>query len=95
MQLAGVSVPDRLVLELAGMLRDAGFLDTADLLEHAYDSGRRVVALSIPAREAILRVLDDPPDGLEELRGLLLQEHEWRVRGGLGVSAPGRNRLPH
>ena len=29
------------------------------------------------------RALDDPPLGLAELRGLLLREHEWRVREGL------------
>lgn len=83
MMLAGVDVPDNLVLELTGFLRDGGFIDTAELLEHAHDSERRVVALSIPARVAILRVLDDLPDGLSELRGVLLQEHEWRVREGL------------
>jgi hypothetical protein len=83
MQLAGISVSDKFVLELAGLLRDGGFVDTADLLEHAYDSERRVVALSIASREAILRVLEDCPDGLGELRGVLLREHEWRVREGL------------
>ena len=83
MMLAGVHVPDNLVLELAGLLRDAEFRDTADLLEHAYDTECRLIALTIASREAILRVLDDPPDGLAELRGVLLQEHEWRVREGL------------
>ena len=42
-----------------------------------------LVALSIADREAILRVLDDPPAGLAELRGVLLAEHERRVREGL------------
>jgi hypothetical protein len=83
MILAGVDVPDNLVLELAGLLRDGGFMDTADTLEHAYDSERRIVALSIASREAILRVLLDPPETLIELRGVLLQEHDWRVREGL------------
>jgi hypothetical protein len=41
------------------------------------------VALTIPDREAILRALDDPPKGLAELRGVLLREHEWRLRVGL------------
>jgi hypothetical protein len=81
MMLAGVDVPGNLVLELAGLLRDGGFMDTADTLEHAYDSERRIVALSIASREAILRVLDDPSEGLAELRGVLLQKHEWRVPG--------------
>jgi hypothetical protein len=30
------------------------------------------VALTIPEREKIIRALDDPPDGLAELRGVLL-----------------------
>jgi hypothetical protein len=71
MMLAGVPVPEHLMLEVAGLLRDGGFVATAELLEHAYDSELRVVALSITSREAILRVLDDPPDGLSELRGVL------------------------
>jgi hypothetical protein len=41
------------------------------------------LALSIDDRERILRALDDPPDGLAELRGVLLREHEWRLRDGL------------
>lgn len=57
--LAGVSVRDNVVLKLAGLPRDGGFLDTAELLDHACDSDRRIVALSIPAREAILRVLHE------------------------------------
>ena len=32
----------------------------------------------------ILSVLDDPPDQLAELRGVLLHEHEWREREGIG-----------
>jgi hypothetical protein len=43
------------------------------------------VALTILEREAIVWVLDDPPAGeLAALRGLLLEEHVWRVREGLG-----------
>ena len=41
-----------------------GFADVAEKLETAYD------------REAMLRTFDDPPDGLAELRGALLVEHE-------------------
>jgi len=43
--------------------------------------------LSITDREAILRVLDDPPHGLAELRGVLLAEHEGRVRARPCVTA--------
>jgi hypothetical protein len=31
----------------------------------------------------VLRVLEDAPEGLAELRGVLLREHEWRIREGL------------
>jgi hypothetical protein len=36
-----------------------------------------IVALDIPDRDAILRVLEDCPDELLELRATLLQEHVW------------------
>jgi hypothetical protein len=53
------------------------------LLEDAYDLEVKVLALTIPEREAIIRTLDDPPEALVELRAVLLPEHEWRVREGL------------
>jgi hypothetical protein len=81
--LAGLPVDDRLVLELARRLHDAGFDDEAATLEDAYDAERAVVALTIAEREAILRVLEDCPEELAELRGVLLREHEWRMREGL------------
>ena len=65
------------------MLRDTGFEDLAERLEDAYDLETEVLALTIPEREAIIRALDDPPDGLAELRGVLLVEHGGRVRDGL------------
>jgi hypothetical protein len=83
MMLAGIPVPDRYILELAGLARGSGFDDVADKLEKAYDLETKVLALTISDREAILRALDDPPDGLAELRGVLLAEHEGRVRQGL------------
>jgi hypothetical protein len=83
MYLAGIPVPDRDVLELARLLREARFDDTAEWLEAAFDREARIVALTIPQREEILRALDDPPDGLAELRGVLLDEHEGRARQGL------------
>ena len=42
MLLAGLSVPDRLVLELAQCLRTEGLNDAAEILEHAYDDERGV-----------------------------------------------------
>ncbi len=43
-----------------------------------------ILALTVTDRESILRALDEPPtDALAELRGVLLREHQWRVREGL------------
>ena len=80
MWLAGIPVADRAVLQLAASLREAELVDTAERLEPAYDREARIVALDIPDREAILRVLEDCPEGLLELRATLLQEHVWRQR---------------
>jgi hypothetical protein len=76
-------VRDQDVLELASLLGDGGFDDTAERLENAYDLETKVLALTIADCEAILRALDAPPDGLSELRGVLLAQHEGRVRQGL------------
>jgi hypothetical protein len=84
MMLAGIRVPDEDVLQLALLLRAARFAETAERLEDAYDLETKILALTIAEREQIIRALDDPPDGLAELRGVLLREHEWRVREGLG-----------
>jgi hypothetical protein len=54
--------------------------NTAEMLEGAYDREARTVALDIPDREAILRVLEECPEELLELRSTLLQEHVWRQR---------------
>ena len=80
--LAGIPVLDRHVLELTRRLRASGFLDTAETIELAHDS-ERVVALTVPDREAILRTLEDSPDELADLRGVLLREHAWRMEHGL------------
>jgi hypothetical protein len=78
--LAGIPVPDQLVLVLAARLREASINTTAQVLEDAWDAEHALVGLTISDREAILRVLDDCPDGLDELRAVLVQEHVWRRR---------------
>ena len=80
MYLAGVPVRDDAILELARLLDDDPQLATR--LEDAWSRDIRVFALTIPERETIIRALDDPPAGLEELRGVLLREHV--ARDGLG-----------
>jgi hypothetical protein len=70
--LAGITVRDQDVPELAQLLRDAGFDETAETLDNAHDIEGQVLALTVPDREAIIWALDDAPDGLAELRGVLL-----------------------
>ena len=86
--LAGLEVPDRLVVELAQCLRTEGLDEAAETLEDAYDEGRSTVALTISDREAILHALTYCPYGLSELRGVLLLEQEWRQTEGLVGHAP-------
>jgi hypothetical protein len=81
--IASIPVPDRQVLELAALLRQADFVATAERLEDCYDREVKVVGLSIVEREQLLRALEDGPSLFAELRGVLLQEHVWRVREGL------------
>jgi hypothetical protein len=83
MWLAGIPVADRAVLHLAASLREADLIASAELLEGACDREARIMALDIPDCEAILRVLEECPEELLELRATLLQEHVWRKREGL------------
>ena len=84
MHLAGLPIRDEDVRELVRLLRDQGMEDVAHKLDHALLMETMVLALTVVDRESILRALDDPPsDSLAELRGVLLAEHEWRVREGL------------
>jgi hypothetical protein len=78
--LAGVPVRDELVLERARLVDDDHL---ARRLETPTGRTVKILALDIPERETIIRALDDPPPGLEELRGVLLREHVWRQRKGL------------
>jgi hypothetical protein len=80
MMLAGIPVRDDLILELARRVDDDAL---ADRLEDCYGREVKVLALDIAERETIIRALEDPPAGLEELRGVLLREVEWRRREGL------------
>jgi hypothetical protein len=79
MRLAGIPVSVELVRELAAIVDEP----TASVLERALEVETVVLALSIEDRERIIRALDDPPEGLAELRGVLLREHQWHKRVGL------------
>ena len=73
-------VPDDDVRELARLVDEP----TRGLLEKALALGTTVLALTVADRERILWALDDArTTALAELRAVLLQEHEWRVREGL------------
>ena len=73
------------MLTLAARLNDAGLYETAVRLETAYDLETKVLALSITARDDILQVLVDCPEGLCELRAVLLKQQAWRDREGLSA----------
>ena len=81
--LAGIAVAADSVAALASIVRAVGADVLADRLEQALDDQVRLLALTIDERTIILDQLDDSPDGLEELRGVLMNEHMWRQREGL------------
>ena len=70
-RLAGSPVEKRLVLELATQLRRADYAHLADTLEGATVANLEDIPLTCEEQTAILSVLDDPRDGLEELRVVL------------------------
>jgi hypothetical protein len=83
MCLAGIPVAGDEVVELVVRLRAADITTVADHLERTLDRGTRIVALDEDERHAILRVLEECPDGLLELRATLVQEVAWRHEHGL------------
>jgi hypothetical protein len=83
MVLACISVADPSVLELAWKLREAGFDATAVRLEGGYERQIHMLGLSTAERDEILTALGDCPEGLCELRTVLVQEAAWRDREGL------------
>ena len=81
MWLAGVSLSDDLVVELAQRLQRNGAQHTAQALLKAAIIGTSTATLDTQDRKNILAVLDDPPAGLEELQGVLLREVRRRGAG--------------
>ena len=81
--LAGLRFPDEDVRELINVVDEP----VRSFLEKALALDSDVIALTIEDRERILWALDDVrTDALAELRGVLLQEHEWRARKGWSSS---------
>ena len=64
-------------------MRDSG--DRACLEPRGCVSGSRTFGPGVGQTSwaIILAQLEDPPDGLAELRGVLMNEHQWRQRTGL------------
>ena len=81
MMLAGVPVHPAAVEDLAYRLHDAGDMGLAERLTGKLERGVLVMSLEVGDRESILGVLTDCPDGLAELRAVLLRDHMWRQRG--------------
>jgi hypothetical protein len=81
--LAGLPVENESVHELADRLRLVGESATAEKLEDALTHDKPDVALTIHDRGVILTVLHEAPDGLAQLRAVLLAEHVSRKNAGL------------
>lgn len=83
MRVCGVDVPASGVAQLSVLLERAGHRGLAQRIGIAVDRGLPTVGIYANEYALILNVLDEPPVGLEELRGGLLREVEWRRREGL------------
>ena len=81
---AGIRVPREQALHLAALLARGGSDRTSRILLDAITNGQQFVALATDDREAMLAVLDHPPNEiLVELRTVLFAELNWR-RGLIG-----------
>ena len=81
MVLARISVADPPALELAGTPHDRGFRATPARVEAGDERRVHMLSRDIAERDEILQALvGDCPPGLGDLRTVLLQEQEWRVR---------------
>jgi hypothetical protein len=80
MYLAGIPIRGQLVVEIISLVDDD---DLATKLDVALKRGVKALDLEIGERETILGVLDDAPEGLSELRAVLLRERESRRRAAL------------
>ena len=73
--LAGIPVDAATTAELTTMVRAAGADELPERLEQALDDGVALLALTIDERAVIRAALEDPPLGLAEVRGVLVNEH--------------------
>jgi hypothetical protein len=81
MFLAGLPIPEELVLDVA---RRVGDPELTAKLERAVERDVSVLALTLEERYAICDALGEhPPPGLRDLRATLRHEQEWRRAAGL------------
>lgn len=88
---AGIRLQRKQTLELAAMLTRAGSDHTARVLLEAITHGQEFVSLTLDDREAILDVLDHPPEELVQLRSSLFAELNWRRGMNRSARRPGRS----
>ena len=68
----GTHIADELAVDLVGLLREAGFASTAAKIAEALTWGHSGPTLTPLDAECLLRALHTPPQGLVELRALLV-----------------------
>ena len=81
MRLYGVEVNEDDCIILIDLLLRVGRADdhsAAAVIDRGLSAGSIMIPLSLLERDAILSVLDDPPEGLVELRGVLASDHRRR-----------------
>lgn len=81
LRLAGVPVTEDDARGLVTTLVSDGTpqaLNLADRITTCLEMSVRMMALDAQERSVLLAVLDDPPDGLAELRGKLARDHRDR-----------------
>ncbi len=81
LHLYGVPVTPENARDLvASLIADGGrhALSAAEEIQKGLDRQLYAVGLERVQRDAILAVLEDPPPGLEELRGVLARDHRDR-----------------
>lgn len=76
--IGGVRLPREQTLELAAMLTRNGSDHVARVLLDAITNRHEFVPLTWDDREAILAVLDHPPDELVALREAIFADLNWR-----------------
>jgi hypothetical protein len=81
-RLAGIEVSDSAAAELACRLQEHGEQALALHIGHAIDHLHDHVVLTARDREALLRVLNECPPRLQDLRATLLADDLGRVRSG-------------